>query len=157
MLGCSGSPLEPVEAGAVYLGDVATVRALDVANGAETWVTPLGGFAAGLGASPSVVVVQLPPDGSNPDGSPLPGELVAPAPDDGTVVWRRPFGGYSPVATGDLVAAFDQSSLAPTPDQPVLPPGAGVTVLAFDAASGSVAWERTLPGVFPRAEPCGGR
>ena len=149
LLGCAGSPLDPVVAGAIYLGDVATVRALDVASGAELWATPLGSFTVGLSAGPSVVVVQLPPEGTNPGGSPLPGELVALAPADGTVMWRRPFGGYGPVATGELVAAFDQSSLAPTPDQPVLPPGAGVTALAFDAASGSAAWERTLPGVFP--------
>ncbi len=94
VLGCAGSPLDPVVAGAVYLGDVAMVRALDVASGAEVWATPLGSFTAGLSAGPSVVAVQLPPDGSNPDGSPLPGELVALAPADGAVMWRRPFGGY---------------------------------------------------------------
>jgi outer membrane protein assembly factor BamB len=131
------------------VGDVATVRALDVATGAQTWSTPLGGFAAGLGAGPTVIAVQVPPGGSNPDGSPLPGELVALSPDDGAVMWRRPFGGYSPVTSGGLVAAYDQSQLAAGPNQSGLPPGAGVTVVAFDAGTGSVVWERELPRVFP--------
>ena len=79
----------------------------------------------------------------------MPGELVALSPADGAVMWRRPSAATARSRAGELVAAFDQSQLAAGPNQSGLPPGAGVTVVAFDAANGSVAWQRTLPGVFP--------